>query len=113
MRNLWCLEKNSILPFIISATGIIPQSLFKNLKILGLGNTLVVEIGFFHNTTYWYEHIKNKANAVPSYFTYPHRTHYSQFPVSMAENATQALAVRPSSGGNEKDPLRNDNRKLA
>jgi hypothetical protein len=41
MRNLWCLEKNSILPFIISATGIVPQSLFKNLKIL---NTLVVEI---------------------------------------------------------------------
>jgi hypothetical protein len=40
MRNLWCLEKNSILPFIISATGIVPQSLFKNLKILDL----VVEI---------------------------------------------------------------------
>jgi hypothetical protein len=33
MRNLWCLEKISILPFIISATGIVPQSLFKNLKI--------------------------------------------------------------------------------
>jgi hypothetical protein len=32
MRNLWCLEKISILPFIISATGIVPQSLFKNLK---------------------------------------------------------------------------------
>jgi hypothetical protein len=44
MRNLWCLEKNSILPFIISATGIVPQSLFKNLKILDLENTLVVEI---------------------------------------------------------------------
>jgi hypothetical protein len=44
MRNLWCLEKNSILLLIISATGIIPQSLFKNLKILDLGNTLVVEI---------------------------------------------------------------------
>jgi hypothetical protein len=41
MRNLWCLEKISILPFIISATGIVPQSLFKNLKIL---DTLVVEI---------------------------------------------------------------------
>jgi hypothetical protein len=40
MRNLWCLEKISILPFIISATGIVPQSLFKNLKILDL----VVEI---------------------------------------------------------------------
>jgi hypothetical protein len=26
MRNLWCLEKISILPFIISATGIVPQS---------------------------------------------------------------------------------------
>jgi hypothetical protein len=39
MRNLWCLEKISILPFIISAT--VPQSLFKNLKIL---DTLVVEI---------------------------------------------------------------------
>jgi hypothetical protein len=44
MRNLWCLEKISILPFIISATGIVPQSLFKNLKILDLCNTLVVEI---------------------------------------------------------------------
>jgi hypothetical protein len=44
MRNLWCLEKNSILPLIISATGIVPQSLFKNLKILDLGNTLVAEI---------------------------------------------------------------------
>jgi hypothetical protein len=42
MRNLWCLEKISILPFIISATGIVPQSLFKNLKILDLENTLVV-----------------------------------------------------------------------
>jgi hypothetical protein len=36
MRNLWCLEKISILPFIILATGIVPQSLFKNLKILDL-----------------------------------------------------------------------------
>jgi hypothetical protein len=44
MRNLWCLEKISILPLIISATGIVPLSLFKNLKILDLGNTLVVEI---------------------------------------------------------------------
>jgi hypothetical protein len=44
IRNLWCLEKISILPLIISATGIVPQSLFKNLKILDLGNTLVVEI---------------------------------------------------------------------
>jgi hypothetical protein len=44
MRNLWCLEKNSILPLVISATGIVPQSLFKNLKILDLENTLVVEI---------------------------------------------------------------------
>jgi hypothetical protein len=30
MRNLWSLEKISILPLIISATGIVPQSLFKN-----------------------------------------------------------------------------------
>jgi hypothetical protein len=44
MRNLWSLEKNSILPLIISATGIVPQFLFRNLKILDLGNTLVVEI---------------------------------------------------------------------
>jgi hypothetical protein len=44
MRNLWSLEKNSILPLIISATGIVPQSLFKNLKILDLENKLVVEI---------------------------------------------------------------------
>jgi hypothetical protein len=42
MRNLWCLEKISILPLVISATGI--ESLFKNLKILDLDNTLVVEI---------------------------------------------------------------------
>jgi hypothetical protein len=38
------LGKNWILPLAISATGIVPQSLFKNLKILDLGNTLVVEI---------------------------------------------------------------------
>jgi hypothetical protein len=44
MRNLWSLEKISILPLIISATGIVPQSLFKNFKILDLRNTLVVEI---------------------------------------------------------------------
>jgi hypothetical protein len=44
MTNLWCLEKNSILPLIILATGIVPQSLFKNLKILDLSNTLIVEI---------------------------------------------------------------------
>jgi hypothetical protein len=44
MRNLWCLEKISILPLVISASGIVPQSLFKNLKILDLDNTLVVEI---------------------------------------------------------------------
>jgi hypothetical protein len=44
MRNLWRLEKKSILPLIISATGIVPQSLFKNFKILDLENTLVVEI---------------------------------------------------------------------
>jgi hypothetical protein len=44
MRNLWSLEKNYILPLIISATGIVPQSLFKNSKILDLENKLVVEI---------------------------------------------------------------------
>jgi hypothetical protein len=44
MRNLWCLEKISILPLAISVTGIVPQSLFKNLKILDLENTLVIEI---------------------------------------------------------------------
>jgi hypothetical protein len=44
MRNLWCLEKISTLPLIISATGIVPQSLFENFKFLDLGNTLVVEI---------------------------------------------------------------------
>jgi hypothetical protein len=38
------VEKISILPFIISATGIVPQSLFTNLKILDLEKTLVVEI---------------------------------------------------------------------
>jgi hypothetical protein len=44
MRNLWCLEKKSILPLIISAKRIGLQSLFKNLNILDLGNTLVIEI---------------------------------------------------------------------
>jgi hypothetical protein len=44
MRNLWGLEKISILQFIISATGIVPQLLFKNLKILDIENTLVIEI---------------------------------------------------------------------
>jgi hypothetical protein len=44
MRNLLCIEKISILPLVISATGIAPQSLFKNLKILDLDNTFVVEI---------------------------------------------------------------------
>jgi hypothetical protein len=43
MRNLWCLEKISILPLIISAT-LFLKSLFKNLNILDLENTLVVEI---------------------------------------------------------------------
>jgi hypothetical protein len=38
------IEKISILSLVISATGIVPQSLFKNLKILDLDNTLVVEI---------------------------------------------------------------------
>jgi hypothetical protein len=55
MRNLCCLEKISILPLIILATGIVPQSLFKNLKILDLGNTLVVRkflnIDTKHNKT--------------------------------------------------------------
>jgi hypothetical protein len=37
-------RKKFDLPLIISATGIVPQSIFKNLKILDLGNTLVVEI---------------------------------------------------------------------
>jgi hypothetical protein len=53
MRNLWCLEKISILPLVISATGIVPQSFFKNLKILDLGNTLVVEI----QKGYYYTHV--------------------------------------------------------
>jgi hypothetical protein len=42
IRNLWCLEKKSILPRIISATEIVPQSVFKILKILDLGNTYVI-----------------------------------------------------------------------
>jgi hypothetical protein len=48
MRNLWCLEKNSILPLIISATGIVPQSLFKNLKIVDLGSTYYITYTIFH-----------------------------------------------------------------
>jgi hypothetical protein len=41
---------------IISATAIVPQSLFKNFKILDLGNTLVVEIqkGIY---VYYYTHV--------------------------------------------------------
>jgi hypothetical protein len=41
MRNLWFRKKKSILPH---NSRIVPQSLFKNLKILDLENTLVVEI---------------------------------------------------------------------
>jgi hypothetical protein len=33
-----------MLPLVISTTRIVPQSLFKNLKILDLENTLVIEI---------------------------------------------------------------------
>jgi hypothetical protein len=55
MRNLWCLEKISILPLVISATGIVPQSLFKNLKILDLDNTLVVEK--VQKVYYYYTHV--------------------------------------------------------
>jgi hypothetical protein len=44
MRDLWCLEKVSILPLVISAAGIVPQSLFGSLKVLDLDNTLVVEV---------------------------------------------------------------------
>jgi hypothetical protein len=44
----YCSKKKlfaeKIITSVISATGIVPQSLFKNLKILDLGNTLVVEI---------------------------------------------------------------------
>jgi hypothetical protein len=56
MRNLWCLEKESILPLIISPTGIERHSLFKNLKIVNLGNTLVVEI----QKGIYYTHIMRK-----------------------------------------------------
>jgi hypothetical protein len=67
MRNLWCLEKISILPFIISATGIVPQSLFKNLKILDLENTLVVEIQngiLLYSYIYIYIYIRMKKNTI-------------------------------------------------
>jgi hypothetical protein len=47
----------ALLPLIISATGIVPQSLFKNLKILDLGNTLVVEI---QKVYYYIRHIVRK-----------------------------------------------------
>jgi hypothetical protein len=69
MRNLWCLEKISILPFIISATGIVPQSLFKNLKILDLENTLAVEIQngillYSYIYIYLYIYIRMKKNTI-------------------------------------------------
>jgi hypothetical protein len=44
MRNLWCLEKKSILPTYKFSNGNSTAISFKNLKILDLGNTLVVEI---------------------------------------------------------------------
>jgi hypothetical protein len=50
MRNFWCLEKNSILPFIISAMGIVPQSLFKNLKILDLISTALLLDSIIRNS---------------------------------------------------------------
>jgi hypothetical protein len=40
-KNLYI--ENNYIP-IITATGIVPQSFFKNLKILVLDNTLMVEI---------------------------------------------------------------------
>jgi hypothetical protein len=56
MRNLWCLEKISYNKFlIISATGIVSQSLFKKLKILDLENTLVV---------YYYTHVISRGNSL-------------------------------------------------
>jgi hypothetical protein len=60
MRNLWCLEKISILPLVISAKGIVPQSLFKNLKILDLDNTLVVEI----QKVYYYTHVTSLGSSL-------------------------------------------------
>jgi hypothetical protein len=71
MRNLWNLEKISILPIIISATGIVPQSLFKHLKILDLENTLVVEI---QKGIYYYNHVyrvitKKRPSLYLSYLT--------------------------------------------
>jgi hypothetical protein len=51
--KLFLLEKISILPLVISATGIVPQSLFKNLKILDLDNTLVVKF----KKVYYYTHV--------------------------------------------------------
>jgi hypothetical protein len=50
MRNFWCLEKKSILPLIISATGIVPQSLFKNLKILDLISTALLLDSIIRNS---------------------------------------------------------------
>jgi hypothetical protein len=73
MRNLWCIEKISILPLIISVKGIVPQSLFKNLKILNLGNTLVVEIQKGILLYSW--HIVRK---LPNIDTEPNKTQQSQ-----------------------------------
>jgi hypothetical protein len=44
MRNLWCLEKKIDFTTCNFSNGNSTASLFKNLKILDLGNTLVVEI---------------------------------------------------------------------
>jgi hypothetical protein len=44
INQIFIATIDSIMIIIISATGIVPQSLFKNLKILDLDNTLVVEI---------------------------------------------------------------------
>jgi hypothetical protein len=68
------VEKISILPFIISATGIVPQSLFKNLKILDLEKTLVVEIqkGIYY-ILYLYHIVRKFLNIDTE-----HKTHKSQ-----------------------------------
>jgi hypothetical protein len=67
MRNLWSLEKNSILPLIISATGIVPQSLFKNLKILDLGNTLTLVIEIQHNKNIIHNKVKMRRRDAGNY----------------------------------------------
>jgi hypothetical protein len=88
MGNLWCLEKISILPFIISATGIVPQSLFKNLKTLDLENTLVVEIqkGILLYSCHIVRKFLNNVKEFPHFFVFYVLCQYTEHKTQKSQN---------------------------